>query len=46
VDGQPVTPFARQVDGRIEQTGHEHELNNRTRIQLADALAIEFTIET
>jgi pSer/pThr/pTyr-binding forkhead associated (FHA) protein len=46
VDGQPVEPFARQVDGRLEQTGHEHELTARTRIQLADALAIDFTIET
>lgn len=45
VDGQPVTPFARQVDGHIEQTGHEHELSGRTRIQLADALSIDFTIE-
>jgi hypothetical protein len=45
VDGRPVAPFARQVDGAIEQTGNEQELKGRARIQLADAVAIDFTVE-
>src|SRR5262249_2967323 len=38
IDGQVVAPFARQIDGRVEETGQEHELSNRARIQLADAV--------
>lgn len=45
VDGQPVAPFARQVNGTIEQAGNEHEIKGRARIQLADAVAIDFTVE-
>jgi pSer/pThr/pTyr-binding forkhead associated (FHA) protein len=45
VDGRPVTPFARQINGSIEQTGDEHELKGRARIQLADAVAIDFMVE-
>jgi pSer/pThr/pTyr-binding forkhead associated (FHA) protein len=45
VDGKPVAPFARQSEGRVEQTGSEHELPPRARIQLADAVTIEFTVE-
>jgi hypothetical protein len=44
VDGQAVQPFVRQVDGRVEQLGHEHELPPRARIQLADAVTIEFSV--
>lgn len=42
VDGQPVQPFVRNVEGRLEQLGHEHELSQHARIQLADAVTIEF----
>ena len=45
VDGRPVTPFARQSDGQVEQTGAEHELKAPARIQLADAVVLEFTVE-
>ena len=45
IDGQAVAPFARQIDGRVEETGQEHELSNRARIQLADAVVIEFSVE-
>jgi hypothetical protein len=45
VNGQPVASFVRQSDGRVEETGTEHELASPARIQLADALVIEFTVE-
>lgn len=45
VDGTPVPPFARQVDGRVDETGHEQPLTSGARIQLADAVTIEFSVE-
>ena len=45
VNGQPVASFVRQSDGRVEETGTEHELASPARIQLADAVVIEFTVE-
>ena len=46
VDGRAVAPFIRQKDGRAEETGAEHELTAPARIQLADAVTIEFTVES
>jgi hypothetical protein len=45
VDGQPVAPYARHADGRVEHIGHEHELPGRAQIQLADAVVIDFKVE-
>jgi len=45
VNGARVEPFARQVDGRIEETGHEQLLTSPARIQLADAVTIDFTLD-
>lgn len=45
VDGEAVRPFARQVDDRVEQLGHERDLPSGARIQLADAVTITFTVE-
>ena len=45
VDGKAVAPFVRQIEGRVEETGQEHELTPHSRIQLADAVTIEFTVE-
>ncbi len=45
VDGMPVTPFARHLEGRVEETGAEHELPRRARIRLADAVEISFRVE-
>jgi len=45
VNGTRVAPFARQVDGRVEELGHEQLLTSPARIQLADAVTIEFTLE-
>lgn len=43
VDGERVKPFVRTSSaGQLEETGHEHELPRNARIQLADALLIEF----
>ena len=45
VDGQRVDPFVRQQEGRLEEVGHEHPLTGPTRIQLADAVVIDFALE-
>jgi|SRR5688572_1601748 hypothetical protein len=45
VNGSQVQPFARQVDGRVEELGHEQPLSLPARIQLADAVTIEFALE-
>jgi pSer/pThr/pTyr-binding forkhead associated (FHA) protein len=45
VDGQRVEPFARQQEGQIEEVGHEHPLTGPARIQLADAVVIDFVLE-
>jgi pSer/pThr/pTyr-binding forkhead associated (FHA) protein len=43
VDGQRVKPSVHtSTAGQLEETGHEHELSRDARIQLADALLIEF----
>lgn len=43
VNGQRVQPFVRTTAaGQLEETGNEHELPRDARIQLADALLIEF----
>jgi predicted component of type VI protein secretion system len=43
VDGQKVPPFFRQSPtGQPEETGQEHELSRAARIQLADAVLIDF----
>ena len=46
IDGRTVTPFARHSDGQVEQIGDEHELKAPARIQLADAVVLEFTVES
>jgi hypothetical protein len=48
VNGQRVQPFVRTSStGQLEETGQEHELPRDARIQLADALLIEFqTLQT
>lgn len=45
VNGARIEPFARQVDGRIEEAGHEQLLTSPARIQLADAVTIDFTLD-
>jgi hypothetical protein len=45
VDGTRVPPFARQTGGRVEETGHEHELPRHSRIQLADGVVIDFSAD-
>ncbi len=43
VNGQRVKPYVHtSPEGRLEETGQEHELPRDARIQLADALLIEF----
>jgi hypothetical protein len=43
VNGQRVKPFVHTSPaGQLEETGQEHELPREARIQLADALLIEF----
>ena len=43
VNGQRVTPYVHTSPaGRLEETGQEHPLPRDARIQLADALLIEF----
>jgi hypothetical protein len=43
VNGQRVTPYVQTTPaGQLEETGQEHELPREARIQLADALLIEF----
>jgi hypothetical protein len=43
VNGQRVKPFVQTSPaGQLEETGHEHELPREARVQLADALLIEF----
>lgn len=45
VNGQRVAPYARSgSDGQIEEQGSEHELGRSARIQLADAVVIDFTV--
>jgi pSer/pThr/pTyr-binding forkhead associated (FHA) protein len=45
VNGTRVEPFARTTENGVEQVGGEHELKSPARIQLADAVTIEFTVE-
>ena len=43
VNGQRVKPYVHTTPaGQLEETGQEHELPREARIQLADALQIEF----
>jgi pSer/pThr/pTyr-binding forkhead associated (FHA) protein len=43
VDGTRVRPYVRtSATGQLEETGQEHELPHDARIQLADAVLIEF----
>lgn len=43
VNGERAKPYVRTSPaGRLEETGHEHELPREARIQLADAVLIEF----
>jgi pSer/pThr/pTyr-binding forkhead associated (FHA) protein len=43
VNGQRVKPFVHtSTAGQLEETGQEHELSRNARIELADALLIEF----
>jgi hypothetical protein len=43
VNGQRVKPFVHTSPaGQLEETGQEHELPREARVQLADALLIEF----
>jgi pSer/pThr/pTyr-binding forkhead associated (FHA) protein len=43
VNGERVKPFVQTSPaGQLEETGYEHELPRDARIQLADALLIEF----
>jgi hypothetical protein len=45
VDGQAVTPYASPASTDTAAAGHEHELPARARIQLADAVVIDFSAE-
>jgi pSer/pThr/pTyr-binding forkhead associated (FHA) protein len=45
VDGHRVEPFARQQEGQVEEVGHEYPLTTPARIQLADAVVIDFALE-
>jgi hypothetical protein len=42
INGEQVPPYLRQSGDRVEETGQERELPARARIQLADAIVIEF----
>jgi pSer/pThr/pTyr-binding forkhead associated (FHA) protein len=42
VNGEAIPPFLRQAGERVEETGQERELPRQARIQLADAIVIEF----
>jgi hypothetical protein len=43
VNGQRVTPYVHTTpSGQLEETGQEHQLPREARIQLADALLIDF----
>jgi hypothetical protein len=42
VNGETIPPFLRQAGARVEETGQERELPRQARIQLADAVVIEF----
>jgi hypothetical protein len=46
INGSKVAPFLRTNNGRVEETGQEHQLPRRARIDLAGALVIEFDAET
>ena len=48
VNGRRVQPYVRtSAAGQLEETGQEHELTQEARIQLADALLIDFqTLQT
>lgn len=45
VNGQRVAPFLQQQEGAVHQSGHEHELTSPSRIELADALVIDFSVD-
>jgi hypothetical protein len=45
VDGRRIEPFIRQQEGQLEEIGHEHLLGGPARIQLADAVVIDFALE-
>jgi pSer/pThr/pTyr-binding forkhead associated (FHA) protein len=45
IDGTRVPPYVRESGGRMEETGEERELPREARIQLADALLIDFHAE-
>jgi hypothetical protein len=42
VDGERVLSFLKHEDGKVEETGNERELVAGARIQLADAVTVEF----
>jgi hypothetical protein len=46
IDGTRVPPYIRESGGRMEETGEERELPRDARIQLADALSIDFHAES
>jgi pSer/pThr/pTyr-binding forkhead associated (FHA) protein len=46
IDGTRVPPYIRESGGRMEETGEERELPRDARIQLADALLIDFHAES
>jgi pSer/pThr/pTyr-binding forkhead associated (FHA) protein len=46
IDGARVPPYIRETGGRMEETGEERELPRDARIQLADALLIDFHAES
>jgi hypothetical protein len=45
VDGQAVTPFSAAAETAAERAGQGHELPARARIQLADAVVIDFSVD-
>jgi len=46
VNGRPLPPAERTTEGKVSAPGEQTELPPGARIQLADALVIDFSIET
>jgi pSer/pThr/pTyr-binding forkhead associated (FHA) protein len=42
INGERVPPYVRETDGQLQETGQERELPPEARIQLADAVILEF----
>lgn len=45
VDGERVPPYLQEAGGQMQETGQERELPREARIQLADAVVLEFQVQ-